>query len=267
MALMEVNFYSNVLGMNCRVNVIIPQRNQGVGLSGTQKADKYKVLWLLHGASDDDTTWLRRTSIERYVSALGLAVVMPSVHLSMYTNMVHGARYMDYVADELPGVIYKMFPVSDKREDNYIAGQSMGGYGAMKIGLSRPDRYSAIGCFSSGNFVKLGNQKRPDFRRGGADRNETVFGVTDLAKLKGTEHDLFALMETCINRKESKEIEISRIYSVCGTEDFLLQLAREMNEWFEEKKCCDYSYREAPGEHCWDFWDIWIQDFIKWLLP
>ena len=110
----------------------------------------------------------------------------------------------------------------------------MGGYGAMKIGLSRPDRYSAIGCFSSGNFVKLGNQKRPDFRRGGADRNETVFGVTDLAKLKGTEHDLFALMETCINRKESKEIEIPRIYSVCGTEDFLLQLAREMNEWFED---------------------------------
>lgn len=265
MALLELNLYSNVLGMNCRVHVILPQKKQEIGLAAAaeKEAERWPVLWLLHGASDDDTSWLRRTSIERYVSSMGLAVVMPSVHLSMYANMVHGGRYMDYVAEELPEILYQMLPLSDRREDNYIAGQSMGGYGSMKIGLTFPERYAAIGCFSSGNFIHLGRLDKPEFGSRGADRNRTVFGVDDMKQLAGTEHDLFELARRNLEKKPSA---LPGIYHVCGDQDFLLDIAREMRDWFEKNgKQYDYSYREGPGGHEWDFWDVWIQDFLKWL--
>lgn len=262
MALMEVDFFSNVLGMSCQSTVILPQANQGIGIKGLRKDGKYPVLWLLHGASDDHTTWVRRTSIERYVASLGIAVVMPEVHLSMYTNMAHGPRYMDYVADELPEILREFFPISDKREENYIAGQSMGGYGCMKIGLSRPDNYSAIGCFSSGNLIHMGTGKRPNFGRDRVTRNITIYGVEDTESLVGTEHDIFNLANKCI---ENKKI-LPRIYQVCGTEDFLLEQSRQTSEWFNAKKEFDYTYLEALGEHSWDFWDVWIQDFLKWMV-
>lgn len=263
MALMEVNFFSNVLGMNCQANVIIPQKNQGIGIESRRQEGKYPVLWLLHGASDDCTTWLRRTSLERYVCALGLAVVMPSAHLSMYTNMAFGGNYLDYIADELRAVMYRMFPLSENREDNYIAGQSMGGYGAMKIGLSRPESYCAIGCFSSGNLIHRGKGRRPSFGRSPENRNMAVFGTADSNALEGTEHDLFALTEKCL----SEGRPLPRIYQVCGTEDFLLDSSREMNRYLAAREEADYIYKEAPGEHSWDFWDIWIQDFLSWLMP
>lgn len=91
-------------------------------MSGVVKRDKHPVLWLLHGGSDDDTIWLRRTSIERYVSELGLAVVMPQVHLSFYTDMAYGGQYGTFLMDELPRIARSFFPLSEAREDNFVAG-------------------------------------------------------------------------------------------------------------------------------------------------
>src|SRR5690606_7723267 len=104
---------------------------------------RHKTLWLLHGRSDDHTIWLRRTSIERYVAPLGLAVVMPNANLSFYNNMAWGARYGDFFENELPELARSFFPLSARREDNFIAGLSMGGYGAMRLALANPGRYAA----------------------------------------------------------------------------------------------------------------------------
>ena len=152
MAYMQVEMFSQALHMAVGVDVILPQpvKNE-IGLESGEKTDqKYPTLWLLHGATDDQTTWQRRTSIERYVAPLGLAVVMPSAHLSSYTDMAHGGAFYTYIVEELPVLMRQFFPLSEKREDNFIAGNSMGGYGAMKIGINNPDRYAAIGCFSAG---------------------------------------------------------------------------------------------------------------------
>ena len=65
MALMHINFHSDVLNMDTKISVIMPQRMQGIGLAGSRDSENYPVLWLLHGRSDDDTIWMRRTSIER----------------------------------------------------------------------------------------------------------------------------------------------------------------------------------------------------------
>lgn len=264
MALMHVDFFSNVLGLCCEADVILPQRLQGIGMEGSNTKEKYPVLWLLHGASDDHTIWQRRTSIERYVSELGLAVIMPAVNLSFYTNMVYGPNYFDYVAEELPQIMREFFPVSDKREDNFVCGLSMGGYGAMKIGLTKADNYSAIGCFSAGNFTyreEQGSNKLGE-RPGKASLNRAVFGVEEMGELKNTEHDLFYLAQKNID--EGKPLP--RIFHACGKDDFLIDNARLTADWFN-KTVYDYSYLEGNGAHTWEFWDEWIQKYLEWLKP
>ncbi|MDD4796271.1 MAG: alpha/beta hydrolase-fold protein, partial [Eubacteriales bacterium] len=169
MALMHVNFFSQTLGMCVAADVVLPQKaNKQIGMASAIRADgKHPVLWLLHGASDNHTVWGRRTSIERYAADYGLAVVMPNGHLSSYSNMAYGGKYFDYVSRELPAVMRSFFPLSDKREDNFIAGLSMGGMGCMKIGLAFPENYAAIGCLSAGagfRHHKNPSSDNPDMR-------------------------------------------------------------------------------------------------------
>ena len=106
------------------------------------------MLYLLHGLTDDHTGWQRYTSIERYADEAGLAVVMPAVHHSFYTDEVHGHAYWTYVSEELPALVHRLFRVSDRPEDTFAAGLSMGGYGAVKLALSHPDRYAAAASLS-----------------------------------------------------------------------------------------------------------------------
>ena len=133
MAFIQCDFSSETLGMGVSVNVLLPQGS---------KNQLHPVLWLLHGRSDDHTAWMRQTSIERYASERGLAVVMPAAGLSYYQNMYQGLRYADYIDHELPRVMRSFFPLSEAREDNFIAGLSMGGYGAMRSALLYPERYA-----------------------------------------------------------------------------------------------------------------------------
>ena len=96
------------------------------------------LLYLLHGLSDDATAWTRYTSIERYAQAYGLAVVMPQVQRSFYCDQVHGGRFWTFMTQELPEVVQRFFHVSSRREDTFVAGLSMGGFGAMKWALHEP---------------------------------------------------------------------------------------------------------------------------------
>ena len=94
MALLHVNFFSDVLGMATSMDVILPEQTMGqIGMEGRASDKPYPTLYLLHGMSDDHTIWQRRTSIERYVSDMGIAVVMPTTHLGWYTDMAQGNRY------------------------------------------------------------------------------------------------------------------------------------------------------------------------------
>ena len=150
MAYMQVEMFSQALHMAVGVDVILPQpvKNE-IGLESGEKTDqKYPTLWLLHGATDDQTTWQRRTSIERYVAPLGLAVVMPSAHLSSYTDMAHGGAFYTYIVDELPVLMRQFFALSEKRQDTFISGNSMGGYGALIHAMTDTEQYRAVGAFS-----------------------------------------------------------------------------------------------------------------------
>ncbi|MFD1676886.1 alpha/beta hydrolase [Alicyclobacillus fodiniaquatilis] len=251
MALINCHFFSDVLGLSTSMTVILPQQTTTqIGMQNQKSGEKRKTLYLLHGMSDDDTIWVRRTSIERYVAPLGLAVVMPQVHRSAYTDMVYGNRYWTFLSEELPQIARSFFPLSDRREDNFVAGLSMGGYGAMKWALRKPDQFAAAASLSGGvNRAK----KRTDRNRD----HFLAFGDTEVA---GTENDLFWLLKQCDAADGSKP----KLYQCCGTEDFLY----EDNVLFRDacrQTNLDFTYEEEPGTHEWGYWDKKIQDVLAWL--
>ncbi|HIS26663.1 MAG TPA: esterase family protein [Candidatus Pullilachnospira intestinigallinarum] len=263
MAFMQVQFFSETLHMAVAADVIIPQAvTHEIGMDSKEnKEGNHPVLWLLHGATDDHTTWQRRTSIERYASSRGLAVVMPSAHLSSYSNLAHGGAFYDYISEELPEIMRSFFPLSAQRELNFIAGNSMGGYGALKIGINHPDRYAAIGCFSS-----AANRGKPEANSGDLFDNATwkmrnfiQYGGKDLT---GTYEDTFYMAE------KNKSLPIlPRIFHSCGKDDFLIDRARETRDFFQhmEGNPYHYVYEEHEGIHGWDYWDAHIEDFLDFL--
>ena len=146
MALLHVNFYSRTLERETQMDVILPEAAKKlIGMEGVATR-QCKTLYLLHGMSDDQTIWQRRTSIERYAAAYGLAVVMPTTDLGWYTDMYRGDKYFAFITRELPAVCRDLFPMmSPRREDTYVAGLSMGGYGALKCALRARAMCSAAG--------------------------------------------------------------------------------------------------------------------------
>lgn len=254
MALIETHLYSEVLRMVMEVNVILPQEKQ------PYKGDrKLKVLWLLHGGSGDATAWLRMTSVERYACEYGFAVIIPCAMNSCFTDMAHGGRFFTYLTDELPKVLRHMFPrLSEGREDNYVSGLSNGGYGCFKLGLSRPDLFSAIGAFSAGDksdvpFVNDGSKKARD--------RIILFGE---GSIKNTENDLKFLGREALK----KGVPLPRIYHACGSLDPWLNLNEMMRDFFMglEGRPYDYKYNQLDGYgHEWALWETELLNFLKFL--
>ena len=253
MPLITVNFRSEVLQLNVAVNVILPQ--PPVGARGFER--KLPVLWLLHGLSDDHTIWVRRTSIERYVEGRGLAVVMPGVDRSFYADMVRGNRYWTYISEELPILMRAYFPLSARREDNFAAGLSMGGYGAFKLALSHPTRFAAAASLS-GALQQFSGNPPPDAPKEWLAELENMFG--DLSRFPGSRNDVYALAEKVARSSGPRP----KLYSVCGTEDFLYRVNLAFKA-HAERIGLPLTYEEAPGEHEWGFWDHYIQRVLDWL--
>ena len=238
------------------MHVLLPQRKMAD--AQRKRTPKYRTLYLLHGHSDDHTAWQRWTSIERYVEGLNLAVVMPAVHLSFYSDMVHGGKYWQFISEEVPILVRDMFSLSSRREDSFVAGLSMGGYGAFKLALTHPDRYAAGASLSGAVDIREvvnAHGERNDKAWLAGMRN--VFG--DLNKMPGSKHDLLTLA-----RRVSRGPVRPRLYQCCGTEDFLYA----DNICFRDevyKLPLDLTYEEGLGEHTWAYWDQMIQHVLAWI--
>lgn len=254
MAFLQVQFFSEALNVASTVNVILPEANQGIGQAAAKAGQPPKVLYLLHGYSDDHTIWMRRTSVERYAAAYNLAVVMPAVNHSFYTNEAQGERYWDYISQELPQTMHRFFRLSDKPEDTFVAGLSMGGYGAMKLALTYPERFAAAGSFSGGVDMAGSLAHGDEERLNGLRR---VFG--DLEKLPGSDNDLFHLMKR-------KPAQAPRLYVSCGTADFLYGSHGKFVSALKQSGWDVTAYEKPGAAHEWGFWDEEISKFIPWAL-
>lgn len=245
MAVFSGSFLSADLGRHTSVSVILPHDTQQSPPAG------FPVLYLLHGQTDDNRSWLYRSNIERYANERGIAVVMPDAELSYYIDMAYGGQYFSYITRELPEVMQAMFRLSMRREDTYIAGVSMGGYGAIRCALLRPEKYA--GCIAlspEADIARIIAKQSFD----GKKAMWTGICGGDLRTSSLRDIDLFHILEDIGEMSAA----YPKFYLACGKNDPLyddvLRLKEAMDNHYVE-----FTFEQAAAGHEWGFWDIAIQ--------
>ena len=243
MAFATINYFSRSLRKASSFNVVFPD--------APDVPRPWSVFYLLHGLSDDHTIWQRRTSIERYVEGYPLVVVMPDGGRGWYTNAVNPAlaQYEDDLMNDVIGLIDRTFPVRAERSGRAIGGLSMGGYGAIKLGL----KHHEVFCSANSHSGAIGMARRtPDQVRDFQHEFTAIFGD----KSKGRDEDPFALAE---------KIDHGRIPALridCGVDDFLIQDNRNFHKHLESLHI-SHEYVEFPGTHNWEYWDTHVREAIE----
>lgn len=238
MAFATVHYFSRALNKASTLNLIFPD--------DPAVPRPWSVFYLLHGLSDDQTIWVRRTSIERYVAGLPLVVVMPDGGRGFYTNAKEGPAYEDDLIKDVVALIDRTLPVKAERAGRAIGGLSMGGYGAIKNALKHHDMFASANSHSGAvGFLRDGERisKEAEFRR--------IFGEDG----RGGAEDPFALVEK-IDHGVLPALRLD-----CGTEDFLLKQNRDFHEHLRSLRI-PHEYEEFPGAHEWSYWDKHIQEAI-----
>ena len=261
MAYLQCNFWSEALGKCCDMTVLLPQRAPVHPETRRGKAvarRTYPVLYLLHGLCGDHRTWLANTNLEHLAQNSNLAIVMPDGGRGFFTDMVHGMRYGAFFADELPEIVASIFPVSSKREECFVAGASMGGYGALRLALSVPERFGA--AFAMSPLVDLTRAITRGNSAITAEEMRNVFGDPEEQPARG--NDLLTL---------ARRARISdfppRIYIGCGTEDLLHHDAVYFCGELEKLAWPELKYSlDTPGKHDWSSWSAQLPamlDFFR----
>lgn len=240
MAIFRGTIRSQSLMMDTMVNVIVPYEHFYIA----PKAAHNKTVILLHGLKQNADAWNRMSRIEQYAHMTGFNVVIPEVQRSFYTDMPHGLKYFEYVAEEIPEMLKNVFNIPVDADHLYVAGLSMGGFGAMKCALTYPDRFAGAMSYSGALRCLEDIGKYP-----------VIFPPSEFQAILGMklkcqpENNLMQLAE-----KAAKAERRPKLYIACGTEDFLITENREFCDHVKGLGF-DATYEEWPGIHDWQFWD------------
>lgn len=262
MAIIDVNFYSNALSREVPYKAIIPIDGPSV-FDRQPKGDKpFRTVYLLHGIMGNHADWCTNSKLVQLAEKYNLAIIMPSGDNSFYVDQeALGNNYGDYIGRELIEETRKLFPLSDRREDTFIGGFSMGGYGAFRNGLKYNDTFGAILAFSSALIIDAAVTSNEEavwqFQR--RSYYNAVFGNLDA--LKGSDKDIEALAK----KIKEEASNMPHIYFSCGTEDFLLDNNRKLRDFFLSEGI-EHTYEESSGGHDWTFWAEYIEKSLEWLL-
>lgn len=255
MAVLQCTMSSKVLYSNTKVQIIMPTNELKPG-------EKYKVLYLLHGYSGDETDWMRFTNIELFSKKYNLAVIMPSVRNSFYQDMENGDNFYTFISEELPRQMEQMFPIRSDKEGKFIAGMSMGGYGAMHIALRNPLDFNKVAALSGALDVALmkplWDAPESPLENTGMDP-KIYFKMFGDKEVVGSEADLKVIVDENIDK-------LPPIYIACGTEDFLFEANQSFHGHLVAQNV-DHYYEETPDHaHTWEYWDLKIQEVLEWMF-
>lgn len=264
MAIFQCTIYSEKLMQNTQVNVILPLPNvsnmeDGDNLPLPAGAQKYQTLWLLHCGTGDQNEFLRFSRIEEYAQKKLLAVVMPNVGNSYYCNLPHGGGYYDYYTEELPRIMRAVFPLSEKREDNFIGGASMGGFGAFAAALRNPGNYAAAFSLSGGLIFRDSDFGR-NVEKWQLNVNRTIFGEHE-EYYNAHIHDL----ETMANDFAATGRTQPLLYAVNGKQDGITSESTPRAITALKNAGLTITYVEEDGGHGWDLWDPQLRKILDWL--
>jgi len=256
MALLRISYFSKCMRRETTFNAVLPVENRKES-QGT--LEPLRALYLLHGYKGSHNDWIDCSPIRELSERYNLAVFMPAGEDRFYLDDEEkGEKWGEYVGIELVEFSRAMFPLSREREDTWIGGLSMGGYGAIRNGLKYAEQFGRIIALSSAIIPYTIANIQPGYQDGieGYDYYRSVFG--DLGRLLGSDKDPEALI---VRLKETKSA-IPRIYMSCGTEDFLLDVNRRFRD-FLNQELVDHIYYEGPGGHTWEFWNETIEDALE----
>jgi len=241
--------FSKILEMETGITIVTP--------NDFKTGRTYQVAYLLHGLCGRSGDWVDYTMLPVYANDYNVIFIMPEVARSFYTDMKYGLRFFSYITEELPKICKSVFNISANREDTAVIGASMGGYGALKCALSKPDEYGYCCAFSSAClFLKEGL----DIQRaeGETKKFKETYGeqlIKDFQAIFGEQLEWSCQDEILELAKKVNEHSIKpKIYSACGTEDYFhgdnIRFRDEM-----EKLDFDFTYEEWPGSHDWYFFN------------
>lgn len=261
MAFIQMNLLSQALMRTVPVNVILPVDKMVFPGMPKREEKPYKTLYLLHGVFGNYTDWVCGSRIQRFAEEHDLVVVMPSGDNAFYVDQPAGNNfYGEFIGKELVELTRKMFPLSRRREDTFIGGLSMGGFGALRNGLKYSDTFGCIVSLSGALHLEemAARTKDAPFFLESKSYSEACFG--DLSKVLESDKNPRWLVKEL--KKANKELP--RIYMACGEQDSLLPINQDMAD-FLKAQGADVTFEVGPGSHEWDFWDTYIKKAIDWL--
>ena len=261
MAFIQMNLLSKTLMRMVPVNVILPVDKLTFPGMLVREDKPYKTLYLLHGIFGNYTDWVNGTRIQRFAEEYNLVVVMPSGDNAFYIDQpVTQNYYGEFIGKELVELTRKMFPLSHEREDTYIGGLSMGGYGAIRNGFKYHDTFGAIVALSSALVVEGFRERTNDspifMER--KDYAEALFG--DLDKMLESDKNPKYLVQ----KLKAEGNDLPAVYMACGDADALLGVNEDFAKFLKEQGV-DVTFEVGPGNHEWDFWDTYIKKGMQWL--
>ncbi len=227
MAYAHITMRSTVLRMDVKVTVIIPESRRDYREDPVDK--KYKSLYILHGGSEDDSTWLAMSNIYLLTRDLDCFVIMPSGYNSSWVDTEYGLKVQTFISEELPAKMERLFPISDKREDRYIMGESMGGYGTWYTSLLHPDRYAKAVVLSGSGYIMQG----------------------PLPNTTGAKS-----LDVLAKERNDSGVELPEYYCMCGSEDYGAEIRKKF-EQFVRENCPNIKMKTEywPGKHDFFFWN------------
>ena len=267
MAIIQVIFASEALCRYVNLNVIVPVEAPGQpGAPETlaakaAKPAKFKTLYLLHGYGGNQNDWMTYANIRALAEQYNLAVVMPAGENSFYVDgEAAGTRWGEMVGKEVVEFTRRLFPLSDRREDTFIGGLSMGGFGAVRLGSFYHDTFSKIFSLSGAFVVDDVASQKPGYADGVGDYAYYIHTFGDLSRLKNSPKDPLWCVKQAIQAGHTPQI-----YMACGDQDFLIRENRSTKKQLEQMGV-DLFYQETPGIHDWKFWNHHLEPAIRWLL-
>jgi putative tributyrin esterase len=252
MALLRIEHTPETVKVNLPLNIILPDPGQMAGVPVARR----KVLYLLHGLSEDASAWQRYSSVEALAEGYGLVVVMPSAGRSFYTDQPNGQKYFSYLTGELPRYLADVFGLVPRREDTFIAGSSMGGYGAFKAALLHPELYAAAASFSGVLSLDILSLLPDDPRK---DEFTGLFG--DLDQLPGSQHDPAVWLRNAAQNPSA----LPRLLITCGRQEDVYPLSGMFYAACQALGV-NAEYYEEDGGHDWFQWDRQVRRFLSGVL-
>lgn len=263
MAYLQVTYFAEPLLRSTTFSLILPNDGMKMSIEGNKNYEReMKTLYLLNGFFGSSLDWAHRGLAEEMASKYNIAIVLPSGENSFYVNSKGmGSNYADFIGRDLVNYVHKTFGLSNKREDVFVGGLSMGGFGAIHTALSFPEQFGGAFGLSSGLIINKIKGLEPGMKYEMADFDTYTRIFGELAGLDTSEVN----PEYLVKRLKEEGREIPPIYMSCGTEDFLIEQNREFRD-FLSREGVAFTYEESSGVHDWKYWREHLEPAIKWML-